>query len=174
MGKIDEFVKEKLITGLLLSSSIDIDKLKVDLENAWGPIDYMSPEVPFDFTSYYDGEMGPGIRRYYLSFETLVSPEALSQIKIKSNEMEFPYMSGENRQVNIDPGLLSLKRLILASSKDAGHRIPLSSGIYGEVTLVYQSKGFKTLDWTYPDYKSDFCREEMKKVREIYKKQLRN
>ena len=174
MGAINSFVKEKLIVGVLLASSVSPGEVFPFMEKKWGKIDYKSPVMPFDFTDYYEREMGRGVRRFYCSVEELVFPDRLSSIKFESNRMEESFLMESGRSVNLDPGLLSLTRLILASTKDAGHRIPLTGGIYGEVTLLYQSGGYKTLDWTYPDYRSDFCRSEMKKIREIYKKQLKN
>ena len=46
------------------------------------------------------------------------------------------------RRVNLDPGLLSLANLILATTKNRSHRIPLFDGIYAELTLLYAKKQF--------------------------------
>jgi hypothetical protein len=58
------------------------------------------------------------------------------------------------RQVNIDPGYVSLAKVVLASTKDFSHRIYVGNGIYEEVTLHYQraSDRFEPWPWTYPDY----------------------
>jgi hypothetical protein len=54
--------------------------------------------------------------------------------------------------VNIDPGLLSEERFILATGKNFTHRIYLKDGIYADLTLIYQQEGFKSLPWTFPDH----------------------
>ncbi|MCX6827557.1 MAG: DUF4416 family protein, partial [candidate division Zixibacteria bacterium] len=59
------------------------------------------------------------------------------------------------RRINIDPGYLTLDRLVLATGKDAAHRIYLRKGVYAEVTLIYHSGSFQPLPWSYPDYRSE-------------------
>ena len=54
-------------------------------------------------------------------------------------------MQSSRRRVNIDRGFLSLSRLILATTKDNAHRIPLEKGIYGEITLLYQKQAFQEM-----------------------------
>ena len=79
-----------------------------------------------------------------------------------------------NRKVNIDPGLLNLSRFILASSKDGPQRIPLSGGIFAEVTLVYERGGYRPLAWTYPDFRSPEYLRILGEIRKLYKAQLRD
>jgi hypothetical protein len=57
------------------------------------------------------------------------------------------------RPLNLDPGYLGLGKLVLASTKDHAHRLYLSRGIYAEVTLNYQDRGWRHHDWTFPDYR---------------------
>jgi hypothetical protein len=54
--------------------------------------------------------------------------------------------------VNLDPGYIDAFKVVLASTKNAGQRIYLHLGIYGEVTLRYHNAGFHGLDYTYSDY----------------------
>jgi hypothetical protein len=56
------------------------------------------------------------------------------------------------RPINIDPGYLSLTKLVLASTKNREHRIYLREGIYAEVTLAYRDQAWQTMPWTYADY----------------------
>jgi hypothetical protein len=58
------------------------------------------------------------------------------------------------RPVNLDPGLLRLDSVVLASTKPAGQRIYLGSGVHAEVTLIYDKGGYRPLPWTYPDFRS--------------------
>lgn len=173
MGDIVSFRLENLIIGVL--STVDgVDKeLRAVLERRFGPIELVSDQIDFNFTNYYDGEMGQGIKRWFYSFSTLVDPSELSRIKILTNEIEEKWAEDGERKVNLDPGLLDLNRLILATTKNVGHRIPLQDGIYGEVTLIFMKKDFHSLPWTYPDYQSPQYIEILKKIRSLYKEKLK-
>jgi len=75
--------------------------------------------------------------------------------------------------VNVDPGYVSLGKLVLASTKDHAHRLYLDRGVYGEVMLTYQQGCFRPWPWTYPDYASDGYCAMFGEIRECYKAQLR-
>ncbi|MCH6545716.1 MAG: DUF4416 family protein, partial [Deltaproteobacteria bacterium] len=66
----------------------------------------------------------------------------LAEIKISSQELESGYLwvkgGKKGRQVNIDPGYLAASKMVLATTKDASHRIYLGSGIYGEAALMFR------------------------------------
>jgi len=173
MGDIKSFMRENLIIGVL-STKKDVDSaLKEELEAEFGTADFVSSKLDFNYTTYYDLEMGEHIERWFYSFEKLVSPEDLPAVKIKTNEIEERYAERGLRKVNLDPGLLDLNRLILATTKNVGHRIPLSAGIYGEVTLLYMKKDFHALPWTYPDYQSCEYIEILKEIRSLYRDKLK-
>jgi hypothetical protein len=141
------------------------------LQNSYGEIDYTSGDLPFFQTRYYDEEMGTPITRFFVSFARLIDPGTLAQIKTESNLLETQFVEAGKRKINIDPGLLSLSRFILASSKDGSHRIPLADGIFAEVTLVYERGSFRPLEWTYPDYRSLEYRTILADIRKLYKAQ---
>jgi hypothetical protein len=87
--------------------------------------------------------------------------------------LERALVQGEGRAVNIDPGYISLGKLVLASTKNHGHRLYVGQGVYAEVTLTYQRGRFRPWPWTYPDYGSeDYCA-MFGEQRERYKAQLR-
>ena len=151
MGAIEPFAKTKLIMGVLSTLPEKKEELRHLLVDEFGPIDYESQEFDFTFTDYYVPEMGSGIKRFFYSFVNLVSPDQLPDIKIRTNELEEKFAAGGNRKINLDPGLLSLSSLILATTKNNVHRIPLQKGIYGEVTLMYVNREYQTLPWTYAD-----------------------
>ena len=146
----------KLFVALLAAN----DDLFPPIENAlgalFGPIESASPIVPWAVSGYYESEMGAGLRRRFLSFERLISPEALAEIKHRTHDVEDSHRRaegrGRRRSVNIDPGYLDAGKVVLASTKDAGHRIYLKSGIYGELTLLYHGGAFHSFVYTYADY----------------------
>ena len=173
MGEIKGFTPEKLIMGVLISQPDLFDKLIKALTKTFGQIDYKSEYLNFDYTDYYNPEMGSSIKRIFLSFCTLVSPDTLADIKILTNDIESSFLQNGKRKINLDPGMLSLKRFMLATTKDNGHRIPLQKGIYGEVTLLFVNKTFKSLPWTYIDYQSNEYSGILNKIRVIYKNNLK-
>jgi len=173
MGVIADFTVKKLVMPLLLSKNQTLEPVVSKLEDAFGPVDYRSPVLDFSFTSYYEEEMDSGIRRQFLSFSNLVSPEKLAEIKIETNQLEEMFTLSGRRQVNMDPGLLDASRFILATTKDNAHRIPLTRGIYGEITLLYARKDFRDLPWTYPDYRTREYKEILKEIRTIFCSQVK-
>ena len=174
MGAIEPFAKSKLIMGVLSTLPEEKEALRRILVKEFGPIDYESQEFDFTFTDYYVPEMGSGIKRFFYSFVNLVNPDQLPDIKIRTNELEEKFATPDgNRKINLDPGLLSLSSLILATTKNNVHRIPLQKGIYGEVTLMYVNKEYQTLPWTYADYRTPAFHEIFKEMRTLLKKRLR-
>ena len=173
MGTVTRFKQEKLITGILLAPSIQLESVRSALSSNFGPVDLEKGPFPFGYTDYYREEMGGSLARYFLSFRDLIDPSELSSTKCITNSIEDEFTVEEKRRVNIDPGLISLERLVLASTKDNGRRIPLRSGIYGEITLIYVFGNFSPLPWTYPDYESDEYRAIMHEIRNNYRLQLK-
>ncbi len=172
MKRSGDFPHEMLIIGLLSTDAAMRDDAKARLEELYGPSRYAAESLPFHYTSYYDEEMGGDIWRDFLFFDTLIDPSRIAEVKIATNELEERYRVDGGRRVNLDPGLLSLGKLILASTKDNAQRIPLSRGIYGEITLIYKKKRFQPLPWTYPDYRSEEYQNILRKMREELKKKL--
>jgi hypothetical protein len=139
----------------------------------FGPIVRETSGVPFLFTDYYNAEMGVPIQRFFMVFSELVDPSRLAWIKLQTNKIEEAFMEDGLRKVNLDPGLLSADNLILATTKDRSHRIPLADGIFGEVTLIYTKGAFQSLPWTYADYKSEEFKALFKEFRNEYLALLR-
>ncbi len=168
----------KLFVGILSCNK----NLLTDVENLlvkrFGEVDLKSEIIPFNFTNYYNDEMGNNISRQFLSFKELINPEDLSAIKIWTNKLEDEMRSNGKpdvvRPINLDPGYLSHCNLILASAKDYYHRIYLQNGIYAEVTLFYQHDVFKNLPWTYPDFQTEEYKSFFIKVRTLYAKDISN
>lgn len=148
-----KFIPHKLFIGCIFAHMAPLCQLKKELRLIYGAIDAESVIKPFDYTDYYTAEMGKGLKRAFFSFSRLVLPDRLADIKIATNEMEQEFATAGKRSVNIDPGILSLDNIVLASAKNHSHRIPLCDGIYGEVTLRYAGNNYTSLPWTYADYR---------------------
>jgi hypothetical protein len=163
----------KLIASLLSGDLDLLVQMKQEMSRLFGPIDLESELLPFDHTDYYTPEFGPGLQRQIVAFARLVDPADLPAIKRQTNELEWSRAEGGRRQVNIDPGYVSLGKLVLASTKDHAHRLYLGQGVYGEGTLTYQRGRFRPWPWTYPDYASERYCALFSEIRERYKAQLR-
>jgi hypothetical protein len=163
----------KLIASLLSGKPGLLAEVKARVAQAFGPIDFESELLPFDHTDYYTPEFGPGLQRQIVAFARLVDPGELPAIKCQTNELEWSLAEVGKRRVNIDPGYVSLGKMVLASTKDHAHRLYLGQGIYGEGTLVYQRGRFRPWPWTYPDYGSEGYCALFNGIRERYKAQLR-
>ena len=163
----------KLFIGFIFGKEEVYLKTKHILERKFGQSDFQSQTLPFNHTQYYEKEFGQGLLRKFLSFKKLIPPEKLAQIKIITNKIEARLSKQGRRQINIDPGILNLSKIILASTKDYKHRIYLASGIYAEVTLYYQNKSFQSWEWTYPDYKTPEYIQIFNQIRDIYSRQLK-
>jgi hypothetical protein len=141
----------------LLSTEIDLlSAVEPDLRAVLGDIDGRSRILPWTTSHYYEREMGAGLLRRFLSFELLLSPEILADIKLATQSIEARYRrapcDGGGRRVNLDPGYLEAGKVVLASTKNASHRIYLRCGIFAEATLLYFNAGFHGCAYTYPDY----------------------
>lgn len=173
MGTIRQPKPVKLIISILGGDPTLLDEAEALLQDVFGPVDYRSDLLPFDHTTYYEPEMGPNLQRRIVAFQRLMDPGDLATIKRRTNAMEERWAVGGKRRVNLDPGYVSLAKLVLATTKNHGHRIYLGQGIYAEVTLRYQSGRFQPWPWTYPDYASEaYCR-MFGEIRALYLEQLR-
>jgi hypothetical protein len=173
MGTAGAFTPEKLVLGVLTSRPEIRREIAAAAGETWGPVDYESSLLPFTWSHYYDEEMGTPIQRFFLSLETLVDPSCLAVVKQTANLLEERWHVGRRRTVNLDPGLVALSRFILATTKENAHRIPLSGGIYAEVTLLWVKGSYRGLEWTYPDYRSEPVIAILNHIRSVYKDQLK-
>jgi len=172
MGKAEPPKPVKLFVGLLTSRPAVVPGVLKSLEERLGPVDYSSDFMEFKFTRYYETEMGPGLKRKFLSFGRLVLPGELAGIKLFTNGLEERWSEDGKRLVNLDPGYLNQARVVLASTKDFSHRIYIGEGIYAEVTLMFRRKRFDALPWTYPDFQSPAYQEVFLHIRERYSEQI--
>jgi len=177
MGIIRSVAPVKLFVGVLTSLPEMLPAAEERLTAKFGRIDERSPQFPFDLTSYYDDEMGSPILRCFWSFDTLVSPERITEIKKSTNEIEHELTGLQvhvRRPVNLDPGYLEESKIVLASTKNFYHRILLAEGIYGEVTLHYAAGAWHSFPWSFPDFRSSRYHEFFLRLRAVYRRQLKD
>ncbi len=156
----------KVIIGVITRDLDVLASAQVLLEKELGPVQEKSPVIDFDFTDYYEVEMGKNLLRLWLSFDQQVIPDKLLEIKLAVMAIEEKFLDANGkRRINLDPGILTLCKLVLATTKNYYHRIYLGKGIHAEVTLFYRHNNFEPLDWTYPDYRTETAINFFKLVR---------
>ncbi len=164
-----------------------------ECQRLWGNIALTSPSFDHSETSYYEREMGAGLRKQFVVFDGVFDPAELADRKLASNAIE-DRAAAQNRAgcspppsslqmvvanlnvarpVNIDPGYITLTKLVLASAKDRAHRIYLNHGIYAEECLYYLGGEWHSRPWTYPDYQRADFQDFFSQAREMLKSQLR-
>ncbi|MGB9720700.1 MAG: DUF4416 family protein [bacterium] len=171
MAEIKEPQKVLPFAGLIYVKDFSVETALGEFRQMLGNVIKKSEIIPFTHTTYYNKEMGDNLLRQWVLFEKLVSPDLLIEMKHKSNEIEKNFLNKNGgRVINIDPGLISLSNIILASTKNYSHRIYLGKGIYAEVTLIYKDHQFKALEWTYPDYREEKALKFFDECRGVLKK----
>ena len=176
MTEAKPFLPVKLICGVISSQERFFKKAEEYLVRLYGPLDHQSPLFEFDFTDYYEKQMGKNLKRKFFSFEEIFPPEKISEIKMRTNKLEKEIKNEFKeslRVVNLDPGYITASALIMATAKDFAHRIPLQQGIYAHLELLFSKRGVKVLDWTYPDFKTPGYQTFFREIRKIYLKQLK-
>lgn len=171
MGKVKDPLAVKLVVGMISGEESLFEQAEKKLREKFGSLDFRSSLLPFDCTNYYRKKMQIDLKRKFISFSSLIDPAKIVEIKLFTNQLEqnFLYPHSRQRRLNIDPGYITLAKLVLATSKNFQHRIYLQKGIYAEITLRYKrGKGFTYWEWTYPDYRSKEYIEIFNHLREIY------
>lgn len=169
MGLPHEFEPEKLFCGVLYTDEDAYCRAKARLVSEYGDVDLESEAMSFSaFSDYYGYEMTGEVKRRFLSFAELVPPDKIADIKLKTNMFEAEMSVDGKRTVNLDPGLIGHGRLLLPTTKPAGHRIALRDGIYIEMTLFYSRGRWHGFPWTYRDFNSDEVQAVMTRIRRIY------
>ncbi len=177
MGILREPKPAKYFVALLSSDSELLTIVESDLAAILGVVHSRSEILPWTVSNFYEKEMGVGLRRRFLSFEPLISPGELARIKVLTQQIEDRYRDQttdhSGRRINLDPGYIDAFKIALASTKNAGQRVYLHSGIYAEATLMYFSGAFHGLAYTYPDYLWPQTLAFFTSLRSVYLDQLR-
>ena len=173
MSKLKEPPLVVLFISIIFNKDSELDNCISDLVSEYGDPDLRSNILDFEFSDYYNEEMGNNLSRTFISFKKLISRDKIVDIKIYSNILEDKYSVGGNRTINLDPGYLSAEHLVLSTGKGFSHRPYLGKGVYADLTLLFQDGRFKSLEWTYPDYKTEKIQNYFYELRELYLDRLR-
>ena len=174
MGQPQPSDNVKLFSAITFADKNKYQQAKNIIVEQYGSIDLETKIFDFTFTNYYTAEMGKNLYKQFISFQKLIQPEELIDIKLFTNNIEAQFTINNKRIVNIDPGYLTNGNIVLATTKNFSHRIYLGKGIYGDMHMQYMHNNFVFNNWTYPDYKQPLTIEFLQKVRVIYRKTFNN
>ncbi len=179
MAQVRPVQPVKLIVGMLSQSERLFAAAREQTPTKWGTIDIVGEVMEFDFTDYYFKQMGAPLLRQFVSFDRLIDPGDLAQIKHQGNTWEDELAQIESgqalaveRPINLDPGYVEQSKLVLATTKNYSHRIYIGEAMYAETTLRYHQGRWDTWPFTYPDYGSGAYFEFLTKVRDRLMEQL--
>jgi hypothetical protein len=172
MGEIKTPEPVLLFVSTLYCSADKFNDSKEILEKHFGDIVLLSPSLPWNYSSYYRDEIGWPLFRQIIFFKNFIDSGLLSDIKLKTNEIESTLSVNGKRSINLDPGYLTLSKVVLASTKNYAHRLYLGKGIYGEITLIYRDDTYHPHLYTYRDYQDKTHIDIFMNARAMLKKML--
>jgi len=141
------------------------EEAKKLLVSEYGEIEKESFVYDFNFTDYYEKEMGKGLKKRFMVFKKSMERDKLLEVKLYAMEIEEKLSVNGKRRINLDPGYITKHSLVLATRKERSHRIYLGKGIFAEVTLTFTKKDCRYFEWTYADYKQEKVCEFFQEIR---------
>ncbi|HAK96085.1 MAG TPA: hypothetical protein DCM87_14105 [Planctomycetes bacterium] len=166
---VSPFPPARLFCGCFSAFPELLAGIEPRLEALWGPVLRRSALLAFPDTRLYAPTMGRGLSRIFYVFGGLFAQDCLPAAKRAACALEEEIARAATRPVarpiNLDPGLVSEGRLVLASTKDRGHRLPREGGVFEEITLLFFEGAFQPLLWTYPDFRAPEVRAFFEAVR---------
>lgn len=148
-------MENSLIIAVMYSDNEIYNKVKSILTEKFGKMIKESNEYNFDkFTSYYEKEMGKNLVKRFLIFDYNLEKEGLIKIKKQTTEIEKEFAIKNNRTINLDPGYLNDKELVLASfKKGTDYKEELGEGVYAHKVLEFKDGKAIIFRHTFPDYR---------------------
>jgi hypothetical protein len=162
----------KPVVGILTSHVQRRGEILGELGKHFGPADIVGEWQPFTHTHYYEGEMGAGLSRCFVSFEALRPSHEARYYKKWGTEIEDRFKVDGKRGVNVDPGYLDANKVVLISAKHGGHKIAIAEDVYADMLLWY-NKGWQAHPWAFPDFRDGSLFPIFQKMRRAYKAALK-
>jgi hypothetical protein len=161
-----------LFTGCLFSSKDIYEEALAAIKKRLGNVLLEAPPLPWNHSDYYAEELGIPLFRSFIFFATVIDTSILPEAKLEMMQIEKEFSKGGKRQINIDPGYLSLAKVVLSSRKNYSHRLYLGKLVFAELELIYKDGRFHPLHYTYTDYRNEENIRTFEKAREHLKKVL--
>lgn len=158
-----------LFAGTLYHNKEFYVTVRERLKVLFGGIALESPDISYSHSDYYRDELGWPIVRKFLFFSNKIDPLALPDIKLLTNNIEEDLSTCGKRNINIDPGYMTLSKVVLASTKNYSHRIYIGKSIFAEVTLVHFKGEYQPHIFTYRDYAGRTIRSLFGEARQFLK-----
>jgi len=161
LGELKPYHKSVRFIAVFSRYQSHLDWFWARVNQVWGELLSLSPPFAFAESEYYRPTMGDQILKQFAVLDRRYDPAMLASDKILTNlweeEVKLALPANEPRPLNIDPGYMTLTKLVLASTKNREHRVYLRDSVYAEVTLGFRDQRWQPMPWTYPDYqRSDF------------------
>lgn len=163
----------KPIVGIITSRVELIDDVIKKMEPHFGEVDIIGEWKDFAHTDYYEDEMGQDLKRCFVSFEGLVSPDVAIHFKGWASKVEDDYRVGGKRAVNLDAGYIDANKVVLMTGKHGGHKIAVATGVWADFLLWY-NKGWTALPWAFPDFRDGSHFSAFEKMRGRFKARIRS
>ena len=163
-----------LVVGVLGRPGPMYDRALEVLASLYGEELLRSQAAAFEWTDYYEPEMGEGLVRQYVAYDRLVPEHEIVAIKHETARVERTLAHKGRRRVNLDPGYVDFHRVVLASWKEGRHKIYLGEGVWADPVLLYASGRYHVQEWTFPDIKAGIFEPFFVQARWAFKDKLRS
>ena len=170
MGVLEQQKPVKLFSSVIFQKQELAEKAIKELVNLYGELEDKELSAPFDYTDYYEEEMGKPLFRRLICFKNLIKKGGIAMVKHETNRIEEEFMVDGKRTVNLDPGYITEAKVVLLTTKDYTHRIYIGDKIFAESTLFFKDGSFASWPWTYPDYASQELKGYFNEARDLYMK----
>ena len=125
------------------------------LKEKFGEIILETKPYNFDFTDYYEEEMGKNLVKRFIVFKKEIDKKELAKIRKITGEIEDKFRVNGKRQINLDPGYISNEEVVLASVKEKSFKEKLGNNIYSHRVYSFENNKIKIFFHTFPDYKTE-------------------
>lgn len=163
---VDEQGKARFF--IAVTAQGDFKRIFKEIESYVDEIDHKSQIFNFNYTNYYEEEMGRGLEKVFLSLSQPLPREKLVDLKLMARDLEGRHTFNLKRKYNLDPGYLTPSQVVVATFKGHSHRIYLGRGVYAHLGLVFKQGNWAPLPWTHPDYISPEATNFFNRIRETF------
>lgn len=156
-----------LLFAIMYPDKNILDRALAILKDRYGKPYARGPEYDFNFTDYYEEEFGKNLKKSIFVFEKEITKTDLTDIRQETAKVEKEISYLGRRRVNIDPGYISDKEMVLATKKQKQWKEYLGGGVYAHKIFEFLDDGIKTFNHSFADYKlkenMDFFRSVLRK-----------
>jgi hypothetical protein len=144
-----------LFFALMYKDKEILEKTITELKNNYGDVVSKSSEYDFDFTDHYEEEFGNNLKKTIILFNKKINNEGLKNIKLKIKGIETKFSINNKRKINIDPGYVNDKKVVLASFKKKRFKDDLGNNVFAHKVLELDNGKVKDFFHTFPDFKQE-------------------